>query len=123
MATDLAQLHGITYLPTQKTDKRWYVNEFRVLVREGRVKIHPRCRNLDRHLRQTIWANHRQADYKRKGGEHGDLLDCAVYMARNLRKGRNPVPLNYGINPDNQFARVRVEENPLKKLVGLRRRG
>ncbi len=122
IANDLATLHGITYLPTQKTDKRWYVNEFRVLMRQGRVKIHPRCRGLDRHLRQTVWANHRQADYKRKNGEHGDLLDCAIYLARNLRKTRNPTPIGYGLDPDNQFSSVRTPANPLKKLVGLPRR-
>jgi hypothetical protein len=119
IARDLSQLHGISYVPTQKTDKRWYVNEFRVLLRQGRVKIHPRCRNLDRHLRQTVWANERQADYRRKNGEHGDLADCAFYMARNLRKTRNPTPINHGIDPANQWLRPRVEQNPLKRAFRL----
>ncbi len=122
IATDLAVLHGIACIPTEKVDKRWYVNEFRVLMRQGRVKIHPRCRNLDRHLRQTVWANHRQSDYKRKNGEHGDLLDDAVYMARNIRKERNPTPLNYGLDPATTWVRNRPKPNPLKLAMSGRRK-
>ena len=119
IARDLSVLHGISYLPTEKTDKRWYVNEFRVLMRQGRVKIDPRCRNLDRHLRSTVWLNPHQADYKRKGGEHGDLLDCAVYMTRNLRQNRNPTPANYGVDLFTQHVRKQREVNPLKKAFRL----
>ncbi len=122
IATDLSALHGITCLPTAKVEKRFYVNEFRVLLRQGRVKIHPRCRNLDRHLRQTVWLNHRMSDYKRKNGEHGDLLDDAVYLARNIRKTRNPTPHNWGVDPESQFTSKRAPENPLKLLVGLQRK-
>jgi hypothetical protein len=122
VAIDMATLHGISYVPTEKVDKRWYVNEFRIACREGRVKVHPRCRNLDRHLRQTVWANHRQSDYKRKNGEHGDLLDDAVYMWRNVRKSRNPVPLGYGLDPATQFWRNRRrQENPLAAAVKFKR--
>jgi hypothetical protein len=122
IANELAGLHGITYLPTEKSEKRWHVNELRILIKQGRLKVHPRCRNLDRHLKQTVWANHRQADYKRKNGEHGDLVDCLNYMARNIRKNRNPVPANWGVDPENQFISTRPKENPLKLLVGLTKR-
>ena len=97
IARDLAQLHGLAFMPTQKTDKRWYVNEFRILARQGRVKIAPRCRNTMRHLKATVWANHRMTDYRRnQAGEHGDLVDCCVYKARNIRKNKSPTPDSYG---------------------------
>ena len=121
IAADLSSLHGITCLPTEKMEKHFYVNEFRVLLRQGRVKIHPRCRNLDRHLKQTVWANHRRNDYKRKNGEHGDLLDTAIYFARNVRKNRNPWPANWGLDPESQFTSTRPKANPLKLLVGRRK--
>ncbi len=123
IANELAQLHGVTYLPTEKTEKRWHVNELRILIKQGRLKVHPRCRNLDRHLKQTVWANHRQADYKRKNGEHGDLVDCLNYMARNIRKNRNPVPANWGVDLESQFrSNPRPKVNPLRALVGLPKR-
>lgn len=122
VATDLAVLHGISFVPTEKTDKWSYVNEYRVACRAGRVKIHPRCRNLDRHQRQTVWLNHHRHDYKRKNGEHGDLLDCAVYMWRNVRKSRNPVPVGFGLDPATQHWRERPRrENPLKLATAFRR--
>lgn len=119
IARDLSTLHGLSFVPTAKTDKRWYVNEFRILVRQGRVKVHPRCRNLDRHLRTTIWTNHRMADYKRKAGEHGDLLDCAIYFARNVRKGRNPTPADWGVKATDQVVIKRPTPNPWKQALGL----
>jgi hypothetical protein len=122
IARDLSIQHGVSFIPTQKTDKRWYVNEFRILVRQGRLKVNPRCRNLDRHLRQTVWANHRMADYKRKNGEHGDLLDCVVYLCRNLRKQRNPVPPGFGVDPSVVHIRRPAPPNPLKQALGLTKR-
>jgi hypothetical protein len=116
LARDLAQLHGVGFLPTAKDEKVLQVNELRVLFRQGRVKIHPRCRNLDRHLRQTLWASHRQTDYKRKNGEHGDLLDALVYMVRNVRKSRNPWPESWGRDTDNTWKRPEPASS-LRKLV------
>jgi hypothetical protein len=116
LARDLAQLHGIGFIPTAKDEKLLQVNELRILLRQGRVKIHPRCKHLDRHLRQTMWASHRQTDYKRKNGEHGDLLDAIVYMVRNLRKSKNPWPENFGVNKDDVWVRP-TQSSSLKKLI------
>jgi len=116
LARDLATLHGLSFLPTAKDEKLLQVNELRVLMRQKKLRISPKCRNLDRHLRQTIWANVRQTDYKRRNGEHGDLLDALVYMVRNLRRARNPWPENYGISRDNSWVRP-PPTSGLKKLV------
>lgn len=104
MATDLVQLHGLVFVPTRKDQKRLQVNNWRVEVRTGGVLIHPRCRNLDRHLKQTTWQNARMLDYKRTAaGEHGDLLDDCVYFARNVRKNRNPEPKHWNVDIDKQW--------------------
>jgi hypothetical protein len=126
IAKDMSQLHGISFLPTQKQDKRWHINELRILMRQGRVKVHPRCRNLDRHLRATVWSNHRMNDYKRnQAGEHGDLVDCLAYMARNVSWTRNPTPPNFGLDRDNTLIRRAPPPNhqwkKALKLVGNKR--
>lgn len=100
MAIDLSTLHGLAFLPTAKHDKHVYVNHSRVLLRAGKVLVHPRCRHLDRHLRTTVWTNARRTDYRRKGGEHGDLVDCLVYLSRNVRQERNPAPAHWGKSQD-----------------------
>lgn len=121
IANDMSTLHGVTFLPTEKVDKLWYVNDFRVGLRQGRVKVHPRCRNLIRHLKQTVWANHRMNDYKRKNGEHGDLLDDAIYMWRNIRKTKNPAPPNFGVDKENSVVRTFRTPDKWAALSGRRR--
>lgn len=123
IAKDLHELHGISFIPTEKHEKRLQVNAFRVSVRAGRYFIHPRCRDTIRHFRTTTWANARQNDYKRKNGEHGDLLDCNVYGERNYRKNRNPTPENWGVDLTNMW----IPEKPkplgnVRAMAGLRRK-
>ncbi len=96
---------GVMFLPTAKMDKWEAVNSVRILLREKKIKIHPRCKNLDRHLRGTMWLNEKTTSYRRKNGEHGDLLDCLVYMVRNLRRTKDSRPLNYGLDPSNLWIR------------------
>jgi hypothetical protein len=87
---------GVRFMPTAKTEKRAQIDAVRIMFRQKKIKIHPRCRNLARHVRTTMWLNERQQSYRRtKTGEHGDLLDCLVYMVRNLRKSKDPKPLNW----------------------------
>lgn len=92
---DMLDLHGLLYCPTGKDEKQLQVNNLRILVRQNKLVVHPRCVNLVRHFRGTVWKNEKRADYKRKGGEHGDLLDAAVYMGRNVNWTRNPWPLDW----------------------------
>ena len=122
IAIDLSVLHGLTFLPAEKTALVLVVNDFRVALRQGRIRIHPRCRDLERQLRTTLWKNERAIDLQRKHGEHGDLLWCAVYMWRNVRRQRNPVPPNYGRDPANQVVRPTPSSASLRGLVGPRRR-
>ncbi len=121
LAKDLALLHGLAYLPTRKDEKRLMVNEARILVRQGRLKVHPRCRNLDRHLRTTMWSNHRQTEFRRKGGEHGDLVDCLVYWVRNLRRHKDPRPALHGVDRANTHIREQRKPNPWAKALGVKR--
>lgn len=108
LARDLQQLHGVAFLPTQKSDKKHQIATLRVLLRERRVFINPKCRNLLRHLKTTMWLNEKQNDYRRKNGEHGDLLDALIYMTRNIRRTRNPNP-NPGWNGNAENIWIRPE--------------
>jgi hypothetical protein len=89
---DLWTLHGIVFAPTAKSEKALHVNALRVAIRAGDIEIHPRCVNLDRHLRGTIWRDHRRKDFVRRNGEHGDGVDALCYLFRNVDRQRNPTP-------------------------------
>lgn len=92
LVRDLWTLHGMVYVTTQKTDKALHVNALRVAIRQDEVEAHPRCVHLDRHLRGTVWKDHRRRDFVRRNGEHGDGVDALCYMHRNVDKQRNPYP-------------------------------
>lgn len=120
MVIDLQQLHGITFIPTAKDDKRLAVNKMRVMMRAGEIVIAHKCIHLQRHLSQTIWKNERQLDYRRKNGEHGDLLDCLVYMCRNVRISKNPMPIQLVADPANTWIPAREKQfSEARKLFGL----
>jgi len=92
LARDLFDFHGISYLPTSKFDtKEAGVNALRVVINSQQLLVDPSCTHLDRHLKQTTWKDHKRKDFARKNGEHGDGVDCCIYMTRNATK-RNPRP-------------------------------
>src|SRR5262245_57655464 len=100
------RVDGVTFMPTAKTGKRAAIDEVRILLRQHKIKVHPRCRNLARHIRTTMWLNERQETYRRtKDGQHGDLVDCLVYIVRNLRRTKNPRPATWGIPDENVWVR------------------
>lgn len=97
LARDLYELHGYAVVPTSKDDLELQVNNARVLVRQTKVAINPACKDTDRHLKSTVWANHKRKEWKRKNGEHGDLLACLIYRVRNIDRQRNPYPEHHRV--------------------------
>lgn len=77
---------GLLCLPTPKDQKELAVDALRVLIRRRMLWVHPRCVNLDRHLRSTTWENLKRMQWARKGGEHGDGVDALVYLYRNVSR-------------------------------------
>lgn len=72
---------GIAVVPVRKTEKQFMVQGLRNLIADGRYWVNPRCKDTDRHLRTTTWANEKRKTWARRGGEHGDLVDTSVYFA------------------------------------------
>ncbi len=62
-----------------------------MLVRQRRLVVRPNCRRLLEQLQTTLWDRKRHG-WERTAKDHGDLIDCLVYLARNLRWNRDPSP-------------------------------
>tara|TARA_R110000850_G_scaffold148801_1_gene271087 strand:- start:797 stop:2068 length:1272 start_codon:yes stop_codon:yes gene_type:complete len=100
---DLQQLHGLTFLSTRKDNKDGAINEMKMWMAQGRVKIHKRCTHLIYHLEFGQW-NDRRTDFKRLAdtpdktirGGHVDTIPALYYLIRNIHTYRNPFPNNYG---------------------------
>lgn len=90
---DLAVKHGLNFMATAKDDKSAALNNFRMLLKSGKVIISPKCKNLIAHLKGAVW-NKARTSYARcsSDGSHFDTIDAIVYMCRNVNFQRNPFP-------------------------------
>lgn len=95
---DLYRLHGLSFTPVEKRSdgrlsaKLSMINRTKIALRERRVKIHPRCKNLRAHLRAGIW-NKRRTDYERvEGFGHFDGCDALIYFVCSVVESHNPFP-------------------------------
>lgn len=94
---DLYALHGLTFSPVEKKGdrgeiKRTMINRARLALRQRRVKIHPRCKQLRAHGLAGIW-NERGTSYERVDGfGHFDFVDALVYFICSVVQDHNPYP-------------------------------
>jgi hypothetical protein len=89
---DLDALHGIYVSPARKDDRDANINDFRVRVKQRRMRIHPRCRKLRAQLKAGIW-NKKRSTYERLNGlGHCDIFDAARYLARHVDEQFDPYP-------------------------------
>ena len=114
---DLQQLHGIAVLPTRKDEKHLAVNDLDIMVRARKFFVHPRCVRLIEQLYGTTW-NSRRNGWERTAKDHGDLLDNAVYLVRNVRRHLDPRPKHP--NHMTQAPRQDAGVQAMRKMFGLR---
>lgn len=88
---DMISLHGYALLPTAKDDKHLQVDNLNALMRQEKIIIHPRCVRLLEQVRTGLW-NKTRTEWLRTVKDHLDLLDCLVYIARNVFWNNDPFP-------------------------------
>jgi len=102
LINDLVRLHNIHFIATKKDNKEAQINQVRLWVHQGKIKIHERCKHLRYHLENAQWDKHRKSFIQLKDtpngeirGGHCDALDALIYLVRNVNEGRNPFPEDY----------------------------
>jgi len=95
LINDLQVLHGLTINPTAKDDSVAALNNMKILLRQERVIINPRCKTLINHLEFATW-NKKQTSYARFEGHHYDAVDAIKYLCRAVQQNKNPYPANWG---------------------------
>lgn len=91
LLNDLAA-RGISFGATDKAKIHEMVGEVRVWVRMGRIRVHPRCKQLLGCLNSGIWNNQRTEFERSKVYGHYDALAALVYLVRNIDQYTNPIP-------------------------------
>lgn len=111
LINDLRADHGLGFIATAKDDKQGAVDKVCRMLREGKIKINPKCKQLIFQLETTKWKTKRDGGQKsefarvkvKKGNaqgyksHHGDLIDALLYMVRNVVPSHNPFPAGYGL--------------------------
>lgn len=102
LVNDLLTDHGIRFTTTKKDGKEDRVNNVRMLMKRGKLEIHPRCKNLLNHIENAKWKKNRKEFVRNKGDQtkdikpnHSDLLDALIYLVRNYQPSKNPYPEGY----------------------------
>ena len=124
---DLGSLHGIYFAATNKDELHAMVNELRVFIKHGRLRVSPKCNKLLGCLRYAIWNNKRNAFDRNPLYGHFDHLAALVYLIRNLDQVTDPTPDFWNIrnlSSEQLFKRPAKKEvkniAELKKMFGLR---
>jgi hypothetical protein len=88
---EMTLTHGLATLPTDKTQKAFHADSCNQLLATRRIRIHKRCKRLIAQLYSTVW-NKSRSEWERNDTDHGDLVDCLIYISRNVRWHRDPRP-------------------------------
>lgn len=128
LLNDLDAMHRLPFIPVTKDELVAMVNEFRLWVKQGRVRVSPKCKQLLGCLRAGVWDDkklRRQFARSRDFG-HFDALAAAIYLVRYVDQQRNPIPPLLGVSEATHFIPPGVQsqsaqtENALKSMIGLK---
>lgn len=97
---DMAKDHGYPIQPITKRSKQSgqgfldsILNQLRVGIGQGKILIHPRCKNTIAQLHYGIWKENR-TDFERSDRlGHLDNLMALAYMYDNIMWKKNPYPI------------------------------
>lgn len=88
---EMSLTYGLAMWPTDKHDKAFHADQANQLLATRRVRIHRRCVRLLEQLFSTVW-NKTRSEWERTDKDHGDLVDCLIYLLRNVRWNRDCRP-------------------------------
>lgn len=74
------------------------LNQFRMLVQSGKVKVSPECAMTISNLRSAVWNKERSALDRDPLNHHFDHLMALVYLTRGLVPTANPIPNGFGFD-------------------------
>lgn len=86
---------GISFLPTQKLESDAALNAMRMLIKNERIIINPRCKTLISHLKNAVWNKSRTSYMRSADKGHYDSIDALKYLCRNVNFNKDPYPPGY----------------------------
>lgn len=93
---DLSLLHNLSFSPTNKDTLEAMVNEVRIMMNSGKIKINEKCTQLIGCLQNGVWDIKGKMFARSQKYGHYDHLAALIYLVRNLDKYTNPIPETLG---------------------------
>lgn len=106
---DLGSIHSLHFAPTNKDTLEAMVNEVRLWVGQGRIRVSPKCEQLIGCLKYGVWDDKRKEWERSNTYGHFDALAALMYLIRNVDANTNPIPKMYGLNEDKQWINERED--------------
>lgn len=113
---DLAMKHQLNFLPAQKDNRDAAINNMRMLLKQEKIIINPRCINLINHLENVMW-NKQKTGFVRSNVNHYDTVPALYYLLRMVDFQKSPYPADY-INYD--LIHVSPKNKEYKNFGGTR---
>lgn len=105
---------GMNFIPVQKERSlEAMLNQFRMLVAAGKVRVSPKCPMLLSNLNTAVWDKPREKLDQDLFNHHFDHLMALVYLTRVLNPYENPIPHNYGVDGQRVFD-LNFDKDPMK---------
>jgi hypothetical protein len=119
---DAPHWQGVTKPPSRFGSMQAGVNEARIRLARGAVRIHPRCQTLIAHCTSARWTPSRDGfvrvrDSRGEPLHHYDGAAALVYFLRDLDRVSNPAPMHA---PENVVQRIHIEREERAKNNSLR---
>lgn len=114
---DLAILHRLSFIPTDKESLEAMINELRIMVNKGQIEVDPGCKQLIGCLRYGVWDKKKKKFARSTVYGHFDALAALIYLVRNLDKHSNPVPATYGFDLRNSRIKIQQHNSEGAKLM------
>lgn len=99
LINELNKFKDMGFIPVQKAHTlEAMLNEFRVLVAQGKVFVSPKCRMLINNLETAVWDDKRAKLDQDLFAHHFDHLMALVYLTRMLDVSVNPIPRDFMVD-------------------------
>jgi hypothetical protein len=100
---DLSYLHGVHFTATDKGSLEEMINTLRLMVSQGQIIVHPRCKHLKGCLKYGVWEPKRTKFARSRVYGHFDGLAALIYLVRSLNRSSNPIPATFQLDRSNQI--------------------
>lgn len=99
LINELNKFKGMGFVPVEKAHTlEAMLNEFRVLVANGKILVAPTCQMMIHDLETAVWDDNRKKLDQDVFAHHFDHLMALVYLSRVLDVNTNPIPKDFMID-------------------------